>query len=351
MNWIDFLFRFPTLQALLLGLGGLAAMLAGGGYRKLGVALILLAVLSTCTGAVGFVVGFGIGASIGGRGEGSGLAAFLFAIAIGIGVSVLTFIGGLVWIGLRRRNYVVRQAISAPALLLGALALVCAAGVTVYRFPRFRTTDALLRTAHFRSEERAELIQRGPEAARRIVDSLHRADPEQVKIYENGLNGRVITELQLLGEIGGPEAVNELRAWLKRDCAPDIRSAAARSLAVAGDSASAADIGALLDHTTYEWRKEYVPLIHALAELKAADQTPHIRNALMSEMGDGHTNMNLLTLNAAIIALMAFDTPEAWQVITEIGNMGDEFHRAQVRRIVTENGGEFPEAAPTGSAA
>lgn len=38
-----------------------------------------------------------------------------------------------------------------------------------------------------------------------------------------------------------------------------------------------------------------------------------------------------------------------WIDFLEIGNTGDEFHRAQVRRVVRENGGEFPEAAPTGS--
>jgi HEAT repeat protein len=233
-------------------------------------------------------------------------------------------------------------------LLLGAAIIACAVGMTLMRFPRFKTTDTLLTTARFRSEEHAELVRRGPEAVDRIVSSLHEADPEEVKIYENGINGGVMANLQLLGEIGGPDAVAELRAWLNRDCAPDIRSRAARALANAGDKESARDIGPLLENNTYEWRKEYIPLIHALAELKATDETRYIRSALMNEMGDGQSNTNLLTLDAAISALIAFDTPEAWQVITEMGNVGDEFHRQQVRRMVKERGREFPEAETTG---
>jgi hypothetical protein len=299
-------------------------------------------------GAVGFVAGFGIGAATGGTGEGSGVAAFLLGVFTGIGVGVLTFAGGLFWIGTRRRDYLERRTLAPPALLLGAAIIACAVGMTLMRFPRFKTTDTLLTTARFRSEEHAELVRRGPEAVDRIVSSLHEADPEEVKIYENGINGGVMANLQLLGEIGGPDAVAELRAWLNRDCAPDIRSRAARALANAGDKESARDIGPLLENNTYEWRKEYIPLIHALAELKATDETRYIRSALMNEMGDGQSNTNLLTLDAAISALIAFDTPEAWQVITEMGNVGDEFHRQQVRRMVKERGREFPEAETTG---
>jgi hypothetical protein len=174
-----------------------------------------------------------------------------------------------------------------------------------------------------------ELKRRGTAAVPEVIASLHAVPPDQVREFESGLNSGALNALRLLGELGGPEAIAELRAWFRReDAAPDIRATAARALAEAGDTSEATAIGALLENRTYEWRKGHPDLMYALGLMKAAGEVEHIRTALRVDESDG--NFAITLYHAGIQACRRIDTPESRAVVEELATTGEPWLRNRV---------------------
>jgi len=68
-------------------------------------------------------------------------------------------------------------------------------------------------------------------AVRAIIVELQKISPQQAHEPEIGLNSGARDALDLLGWVGGAQAVDELRRWMHSDAAPDIRAVAPAALA------------------------------------------------------------------------------------------------------------------------
>lgn len=349
-----FLISTPFATSVALGAAGMAVCAAGLGYRRLGRGIVVLCVTAIGTGIAAFwFLGILFAASISGRGEGAGVAFLLAGFAAAVGAGLLTLLAGAGWMVWKRDRYFGRTERS-PLLLGASVALwAVGAGVAAVQYvnitPALMSSRALLGQASglngpLRAEAREELLARGQAAVPAVLEALHKADKSEVKTFESGLNGGILYQLELLGDLGGPEAIAELRAWLIEDYAPDIRATTARALGEAGDTESAHAIAELLELRTYEWRKGHFQLLRALALLKAKDEAQHVRSALQFTEDEEGTSFQTGLLREGIQALAAFDTPEAWKIIEEIANATPQRKEA-VARILDEMGKKIPDTA------
>ncbi|MBM3289933.1 MAG: hypothetical protein FJY92_07255, partial [Candidatus Hydrogenedentes bacterium] len=332
-------------MAVVVGLGGVALFVRGVGYRRLAVAMAV-----TFGGAVAAAVGFWfVGAVVGlflaGRGEGAGVAALVFAFLVAgvAALSVLVF--GATRIVWRRQFYFERAARSGVAIAIGPVLLLVSVGTMTAHVVRI--TPALMSdhaltaqssglSGPLRAEAREELLARGQAAVPEVIAALKSADRREIQTFESGLKGCTLFNIELLGELGGPEAIAELRTWLNCACAADIRAAAARGLGEAGDRDSAHAIAVLLEDRSYEWRKSHFQLLRALTLLDAKEEWAHVKSALQFTADEEGTALQIGLLHEGIAALATFDTPEAQQAIAEIAAGGSGVRREAVERILRD---------------
>ena len=161
------------------------------------------------------------------------------------------------------------------------------------------------------------------------------------------MNGGILYHLELLGALGGPQSVAELRKWFNSDYAPDIRATAARGLGEAGDTESAHAIALLLEERSYEWRKGHFQLLRALTLLKAKNELTHVKSAMQFTRDEEGTSFQIGLLGEGMQYLVAVDTPEAWAVVSEVANEGDEQRRETVERILKDMGESLPNVGAT----
>lgn len=351
MDWLNFLARGESALAGACLLSGTALFIAGMGYRRFALALAIVAALSAAAGVAVFAVSLGVLLTTAGRGEGAALGAGIGAIILGLGTGGLVFAGGLLWLALRGARYRERGPRVLPLYAAGAVLLVFAAGITLLRFPQWQPSGMLADTlgspngpAGYAARE--ELIARGPSAVPEIIAQLHAADENNLKEFESGLTLGVMEQLRALGAIGGPEATAELRAWLNRDCAPDIRGTAARGLAEAGDADSAHAIAVLLENDGYEWRETHLDLMYALGVLKAKDEVPYIVSALATREGESGSSWESRMIETGVAALVKIDTPEAWAAISELAAASGDYRFNAIWYTLEAMGKTLPETAP-----
>ena len=91
---------------------------------------------------------------------------------------------------------------------------------------------------HGRVSSRDPVARHGGRLVRALIREVH-AYPEERARLANGDNQGLKDALLLLGQAGTPAAVAELRPWLYRDVAKDVRAAAALALGRARDTESA----------------------------------------------------------------------------------------------------------------
>ena len=256
MDWERFILSMPVGVAVLAVFAGASIFAAGLGYRKLATATALTFCASIAA-SVGFgFVGLLVGVALATPGEGVGVALFVISLLFAGLAGLFALLGGSAWIVWKRHRYLARASRSPMLLVLAILLFFGAAAMAAAQF--VRVTPALMSdralsgqasglNGPLRAEARAEMIARGQEAVPSVLEALRRADRSDIMVFESGLNREFIYQLELLGELGGPEAIAELRAWLNSDYAPDIRATAARGLGEAGDVESAHAIAVLLE--------------------------------------------------------------------------------------------------------
>lgn len=330
---------------------GVAFVVLGMGYRRLGVALAIVFALTVGVSVAAWFVGAFAGLALAGRGEGAGVAAIVFAFAFSGLSGLVTFAAGIAWVIWRRERYLLRGDRSRALVALGsAFFLLAGASATMQLVrvsPGLMSDGALTGQASgldgpLRAEARDELLARGQGAVPDVIASLQNANQSDVHTFESGLNGGVLYHLELLGALGGPQSVAELRKWFNSDYAPDIRATAARGLGEAGDAESAHAIALLLEERSYEWRKGHFQLLRALTLLKAIDEIAHVKSAMQFTPDEEGTSFQIGLLGEGVQYLVAVDTPEAWAVVSEVANAGDEHRRETVERILKDLGKSLP---------
>lgn len=341
MNWLDFVASYATARALAFALFGIAALIAAIGYRSAARALALTIVCAAVAGAVVGQAGVLVGLALTGPGEGAGVAALIFGLAAGCGAAALTFAAGCAWIHRRRAHYFVQSDRSAMLGTAGVILLALAVAAIALRLPQLRSAGALANISAtgfdigLDGSALDELRARGTDAVPAIIDSLHQTDPADLRVFENGLNMGEMDQIALLGEIGGPAAIAELRLWLSNgEYAPDIRAAAARALGDARDTESAPVIGALLEERSYEWRKCHADLILALRWLDAETEVGHIVSALRFDPAEDGSSFQIGLLEAGIGALKTIDTAESQAAIDQLLANATPQQREQIQRVL-----------------
>ncbi|NUM55746.1 MAG: HEAT repeat domain-containing protein [Candidatus Hydrogenedentes bacterium] len=346
-----FVLSAPVGMAVIAAFVGAALLTMGRGYRRLGAALAIVFGASVVFSIVGWFGGAAVGLAITSPGEGAGVAVMLFAFLVAGLCGAGALFGGIGWIVWKRERYLARGKRSralvafAIAMFAGGAAL---AGMQLVRVTPGLMSDRMLSgqasgpNGSLRAEAREELLSRGQEAVPEVIAALRSADKSDVHIFESGINGGILYHLEMLGLLGGPQAIAELRTWFISDYAPDIRAAAARGLGESGDSESAHAIAVLLEERSYEWRKSHFQLLRALALLKAKDELPHIKSALQFTPDEEGTSFQIGLLGEGIAALVEFDTPEAWEAVSEVANSGSGARRETVERILREMGKALP---------
>jgi hypothetical protein len=329
-------------------------IVAGMGFRRLGIAISIIVGSAAVAGVAAWFLGVMLGLLLGGRGEGAGVAAILAGFVLSGVVVLLVVVAGLVWIILRRRRVLLRSGRDLRLLGGGVLLVLLAAGMAgrhyVHVTPAAQSSQSLSTgmlagyDGPRRAEAREELLARGQDAVPAVIAALRGADTANLREFESGLNGPVVWQIEVLGKLGGPDAIAELRTWLNGDYAEDIRAAAASALGEAGDRESAHAIALLLEEQSYEWRKCRVQLLYALRMLEARDELPYVRSALQFAPEEEGQSYQIMVLDAGIRTLVAFDTPEAWQVINEVANAGGEGRKQRVQYILETLGRQLPEA-------
>ncbi|MCC6798352.1 MAG: HEAT repeat domain-containing protein [Candidatus Hydrogenedentes bacterium] len=351
-----FLLSAPVAFAMIAVFSGIAFVALGLGYRRLGVALAINFALTTGVSVVAWFVGAVAGLALAGRGEGAGVAAIVFAFALAGIAAIVTLAAGIGWIVLKRERYLSRGNRS-PALIVVGLAFFLVAGasaamqfvrVTPGLMPnRVLTGQASGLNGPLRAEARDELLARGQDAVPDVIASLQSANQSDLHTFESGLNGAVLYQLEILGSLGGPQSIAELRKWFNSGYAPDIRATAARALGEAGDAESAPAIALLLEERSYEWRKSHFQLLRALTLLKAKDELAHVKSALQFTPDEEGTSFQIGLIGEGIQYLVAMDTPAAWAVVSEVASVGDIHRRETVERVLKDLGRSLPESAGT----
>jgi hypothetical protein len=171
-----------------------------------------------------------------------------------------------------------------------------------------------------KDEAHAELLRRGTAAVPALVDALA-ACPMTVREL-NALasrdadspcsDWRTPTFFGLLGELGGPQAIAELRRWVRSPSAdPILRDQAAAPLAKAAGQDAVGDVAALLDVPdppddggSLRRRRDFVA--QALVGLHATDQIPRLAAALYRGGPHGQGTREGLR------ALCDFNTDDGW---------------------------------------
>jgi hypothetical protein len=338
--------------AVLLLLAGIA-VIAGLGYRRVASALLVSLAIAFIAAVVGGIAAFFAAIPFVGRGEGAGIAWFLFS-AFGAGLcAALAFFVSVGYVIVRRERFRERGPRHWGFHVIAAVLVLLSGMSAASRIPALRTGGSLTGQLQvgggslYGQEAEEELRRRGRDAVPELIASINRADQAALQEFESGLTQGVQGELRLLGEIGGPEAIAELRRWLHRDIAADVRAAAAGGLGMAGDTESAPDIARLLENRSYEWRKCHWELIRALGMLNAANEVDHLRSALTFTPDEEGTSFQITLLYEAVPILAKLDTPESWQIIRDVRTAGSGARREAVDRILMDQGLTIPNPAPS----
>jgi hypothetical protein len=126
--------------------------------------------------------------------------------------------------------------------------------------------------------------------------------------------------MNVLGQLGGREGVDELRRWVSsRETSPELRCHAALALATAKDEASIGIVAALLDELP-----PCVDVMRALALLHATGEASHIATTLLSAGPEAPAAFpgSMSEENAIVAGLHALgdlDTDEAWDQFYRLG--------------------------------
>lgn len=351
-----FLLSAPIAFAAIAIFGGIASISLGMGYRRLGVALAIIFATAVGVSVAAWFVGAFAGLALAGRGEGAGVAAIVFAFALAGIAGIVTLAAGIGWIVLKRERYLSRGNRSRALVAVGlAFFLVAGASAAMQLIrvtpglmsDRMLTGQASGLNGPLRAEARDELLARGQAAVPDVIASLQNANQSDLHTFESGLNGAVMYHLELLGVLGGPQAIAELRKWFNSDNAPDIRATAARGLGEAGDTERAHAIALLLEERNYEWRKSHFQLLRALTLLKAKDELAHVKSALQFTQDEEGSSFQIGLIGEGIQYLVTIDTPEAWTVVSEVANAGDAHRRETVERVLKDLGKSLPDSAAT----
>jgi hypothetical protein len=247
------------------------------------------------------------------------------------------------WVRAARARFLPGRSVYVLLLFGAALGLILAG--QIFRGRVLLTTDQDQRPVNVRSDltlalqatgspqltadpARAELLRRGAHAAPAIVGALKACPMTMSELNRRSGGGslsqmctdwRVPGVLGLLADLRGPDAVAELRRWLRSDHAdPLLRDQAAYALARAGDRDSLTDIAGLLDvadrpdeNGMIKRRRDLV--MQGLVLLRATEQVPRIVSTLR-RLGP-HDQC----AHDGLRALGDLDTPESWDAFREFG--------------------------------
>lgn len=321
-----FVFILAFVGWLVCVLFSIPALLAGFGLRKLARGLLTATFIALVGGIVVSMTAYGAFAYINSSDSwGSGV---LVEPTLKVGAVAAPILFGLsTWRRVHTKRITLERTRKSPALIGvgGGMTLVfCFSlySVVAHFVPSVESTQSLTYRASaipVISEAPTPvvhqiLINRGAEAVPVIIEVITKCSASLGNKPADFDTQRVANLLRLLGKIGGPQALNELRSWLQRDSPYDIRVAAAVALAEHGDRDLTPIIASLLkDQKGPYWRHQHMELVLALGLLKASNEVETIRTAM-------HTNkdeVDLFIVFPGISALAAIDTDEAWAAIEE----------------------------------
>jgi hypothetical protein len=326
-------------------IGG-AAIAIGAGYRVLGKSMALASVAGLIVGGLSFLLLFPAFLLFGGRGEGSGIFAFIGAMVFAGCAGVIFAAAALLWIARRSGGVFRRERPMVPAALIGAIILLVGIVPAFTGVFGLQSNASLARDVAqainqpLAAEATETLKRRGQEGVEALITILRQSDRARMREFESGLTQGTQNVLRLLGQLGGNDAIAELRLWLNSDYAPDVRAAAARGLGEAHDLDSAEAIGKLLELDTYEWRKVRLDLIYALNLMKAQDQVSRIAAAVRLPAEDATSSFASELMRVAIQALVSIDTPEAWKAIEGLQAGADANQKENIQRTLENLGRE-----------
>jgi len=322
----------------------LLLLAAGLGWKKLAGGLTLAFVMATVGAAIISAVVAGILAQFDhGGGEWRGLKTLAAGILGFIGGFIVCLAGSLIGLAMKKR-LTFERTMRSPGFLRAAgvgatLMLFCIINIIIGYTPSAAFTGRLVRQVEDSNdtlESRAEIVKRGQEAVPIIITALHRHPYALVDDRSAGGSTRVAPLLELLGQIGGADAVAEMRRWADAESWPAARAAAMCGLAAQNDPGAAKRIGEFLSKIEFASFGSDTKLFRALAKLKAVDQVgaiqtrmtrlldalPHyalqdlsrqwVQNQTRDRMMSDHTS-----LQSGLIALGEIGTDEAWAALAK----------------------------------
>ena len=253
--------------AIMLG-ATLMLLLAGIGCGKMARVLFKASFWGLICGGAAGVITFIIFVAIsaGGGGLGALYGALLLPSMVGLAVGLLVAIGVVVRSLLKQEGLLARGELSRVPLILGIACCALLVVSVVQLAPQLQTARSLAREVgtgmgpmnDFKAQK--ELLNRKGEAAEAIIAELREKKGDEISQAESGTTQGTRDLLLLLGELGGRQAVAELRRWVNReDVAPELRAVAAMRLAVLKDQQSLPAIKALLKHESNEWQRGGTP--------------------------------------------------------------------------------------------
>jgi HEAT repeat protein len=319
-----------------LALASLAAFVAGIGYSRIGMRILVCAVIAFTGGALTGFITLLLGLALEPKGEWAGIASLVLGWMVGFTIGFLLLVLSA-WLLIYKPRAELKRG-NRSIVFLG-IATLCAGslGFRISTYVPSTYSDSNLArmmlegaSIHGKVDPSNELSLRGEQAVPYVIEELQKYPASEAREFESARNGGLMNTLVLLGRIGGAEAIRELRLWLHReDAAPDVRASAASGLAQANDRESAPPIAAFLKEESYEWHKQRPILYNALSMLHATEQIPEIRASLLNETTD-------LYVSNGVQCLLAMKTPEADAVVLELGSSSNNRIRTGVLNALAQ---------------
>jgi hypothetical protein len=159
-----------------------------------------------------------------------------------------------------------------------------------------------------------------------------RRNPRSMRVDEICPATGVPAFLDLLGPLGGPDAITELRRWARSaEADPVLRDHAGAALAQTNAPDSVADIAALLDvpdppTSPHEILRRRDLLAKALVQLHASDQAQHLA-AVLRQLGPQTQGVD-----DAMHALGDFGTDAGWAAYLDLARSPDPAWRREALR-------------------
>lgn len=336
---------------LLVALPAALLLAAGLSWRRLASGITLALVIAVAGAALSAVAGFCIARQFDhSSGEWRGLGAFAVGVLSLFGGFIVFLTGALVW--LIKTGRLNRSCSERSPILLGfagvglTVVAFCLVNIFIGSTQTFASADRLVQQirdgADYPGTTEA-LAQRGAAAVPAILAELHRYPHAEKDMRPADWHSmRPEPFLEILGHIGGAEAVAELHAWATADW-PRARAAALCALAAQGDASVAPLIAETLRKNGAAEKHLDLKLIRALGALKATNEVSAVRAKLTTSLDQidnmgrqaGNYDQDRRAIQNWARDDMNLEYATAQTAVIALGNIGGEEAVAGLTKVAT----------------